>query len=52
MEMKPEASESKIENILAMLARESLSFTLLVSKLSHYWKSMVPLPSLSRSDII
>lgn len=34
--MYPEASKSKIANILAMFALESLSLTRFVSKLSHY----------------
>ncbi len=45
-------SSSYKAKILLMLARESLSLTRLVMRVNHSPKSMVPLPSASRSEII
>jgi hypothetical protein len=50
--MKPVLSSSKRAKTLAMSSLVSLSLTFFVRRLSHYWKSMVPLPSASRSMII
>lgn len=52
MEMKPVLSSSYRAKILLMLALDSLSLTLLVMRVNHSPKSMVPFPSASRSLII